>query len=153
MGSTPGSGRSPGGRQKMTTHSIILAWKTPWTEEAGGLQSKASQRAGHDWVTEHISTHLPPKTCGCSSKRSWLAQTSRHKWRTILRVSQLFRNHSCAWVSTKQVISKYIYLLPGVSKSRTKSLKLLCKDIFCYLLGLLIRGYVASWSGPFKTMF
>ena len=34
--------------KKMATHSCILAWKNPWTEEPGGLQSKGSQRAGHD---------------------------------------------------------------------------------------------------------
>ena len=32
----------------MATHSSILTWKIPWTEEAGGLQSMESQRAGHD---------------------------------------------------------------------------------------------------------
>ena len=30
--------------KKMATHSSILAWKTPWTEEPGGLQSMGSQR-------------------------------------------------------------------------------------------------------------
>ena len=35
----------------MATHSSILAWKIPWAEEPGGLQSIESQRAGHDWVT------------------------------------------------------------------------------------------------------
>ena len=34
--------------KKMTTHSSILAWKIPWAEEPGGLQSMDSQRAGHD---------------------------------------------------------------------------------------------------------
>ena len=33
---------------KMTTHSRILAWKIPWTEEPGRLQFMGSQRAGHD---------------------------------------------------------------------------------------------------------
>ena len=32
----------------MATHSIILAWRIPWTEEPGGLQSVGSQRVGHD---------------------------------------------------------------------------------------------------------
>ena len=32
----------------MATHSSILAWGIPWTEELGGLQSNASQRVGHD---------------------------------------------------------------------------------------------------------
>ena len=35
----------------MVTHSSILAWRTPWTEEPGGLQSMGLQRAGHDWAT------------------------------------------------------------------------------------------------------
>ena len=30
------------------THSSILAWRIPWTEEPGGLQSMVSQRVGHD---------------------------------------------------------------------------------------------------------
>ena len=34
--------------QEMATHSHILAWKIPWTEEPGGLQSIGSQRVGHD---------------------------------------------------------------------------------------------------------
>ena len=42
----PGSGRFPGG--SMATHSSILAWRIPWTEEPGGLQSMGSQRVGHD---------------------------------------------------------------------------------------------------------
>ena len=32
----------------MATHSNILAWKIPWMEEPGGLQSMGSQRVGHD---------------------------------------------------------------------------------------------------------
>ena len=37
--------------KEMSTHSSILAWRIPWTEELGGLQSMGSQRVGHDWVT------------------------------------------------------------------------------------------------------
>ena len=35
----------------MATHSSTLAWKVPWTEEPGGLQSMGSRRVGHDWAT------------------------------------------------------------------------------------------------------
>ena len=35
--------------EEMATHSSILAWETPWTEEPGGLQSRGSQRVGHSW--------------------------------------------------------------------------------------------------------
>ena len=33
--------------KEMATHSSILVWRIPWTEEHGGLQSMASQRVGH----------------------------------------------------------------------------------------------------------
>ena len=35
----------------MAPHSSTLAWKIPWTEEPGGLQSMGSLRVGHDWAT------------------------------------------------------------------------------------------------------
>ena len=43
--------------KEMATHSSILAWEIPWTEEPGGLQSMVSQRVGQDWATEHSLTH------------------------------------------------------------------------------------------------
>ena len=39
----------------MATHSSILAWRIPCTEEPGGLQSMGSKRVDMDWVTEHIT--------------------------------------------------------------------------------------------------
>ena len=48
-GSIPGLGRSPGDGNGY--HSSILAWRIPWTEEPGRLQSMRSQRVGHDWET------------------------------------------------------------------------------------------------------
>ena len=37
--------------KEMATHSSTLAWKIPWTEEPGRLQSMGSRRVGHDWAT------------------------------------------------------------------------------------------------------
>ena len=34
--------------EELATHSSILTWKIPWTEEPGGLQSMESQKIGHD---------------------------------------------------------------------------------------------------------
>ena len=34
--------------KEMASHSSVLAWRIPWTEEPGGLQSMGSQRLGHD---------------------------------------------------------------------------------------------------------
>ena len=41
-------GREDALEEDMATHPSILAWRIPWTEEAGGLQSMGSQRVGHD---------------------------------------------------------------------------------------------------------
>ena len=57
-GSIPGLGRSSG--EGNGNYSNILAWRILWIEETGGLQSKGSQRVGHDWATNNniiISTN------------------------------------------------------------------------------------------------
>ena len=51
LGLIPGLGRSL--EEGVATHSSILAWRIPWTEEPGGLQSMGSQRVKHDFVTEN----------------------------------------------------------------------------------------------------
>ena len=50
LSSTPGWGNSL--EKEMATHSSILAWESPWTEEPGGLQSVGSQRAGQNLATK-----------------------------------------------------------------------------------------------------
>ena len=42
----------------MATHSSILAWRIPWTEEPGGLQSMELQRVGHDLATDDRALKL-----------------------------------------------------------------------------------------------
>jgi len=46
--------------KEMATHSSILAWRIPWMEESGGLQSTGSQRVGHDFTfTFSVLTTFP----------------------------------------------------------------------------------------------
>ena len=42
----------------MATYSSILAWRIPWTDEPGRLQSMESQRVRHDGVTKHSTAHI-----------------------------------------------------------------------------------------------
>ena len=49
LGSIPGPGNPL--EKEMATHSSILAWRIPWIEEPGRLQSAGSQRVGNDWAT------------------------------------------------------------------------------------------------------
>ena len=44
--------------KEMATHSSILAWEIPLTEEPGGLQSMGSQRVRHDWATNHTYINI-----------------------------------------------------------------------------------------------
>ena len=43
--------------QEMATHSSILAWRIPWTEEPGGLQSLGMQRVRHDGAINIMATN------------------------------------------------------------------------------------------------
>ena len=50
----------------MATHSSTLAWRIPWKEEPGGLQTMESQRVGHDWATS-LTHSLPDSSVGKES--------------------------------------------------------------------------------------
>ena len=62
-----GAGQEDPLEKEMATHSNTLAWKIPWTEKPGRLQSMGSQRVGQDWRTslhfilyyKQIDFHLP----------------------------------------------------------------------------------------------
>ena len=68
--------------QGMATQTRNLAWRIPWTEEPGGLQSMGSQRAGHDWVTNILIT--------INSLTSFLSLASWTMYRNIF----LYFSHS-----------------------------------------------------------
>ena len=66
--------------EEMETHSSILAWKSPWTEETGGLlQSMGSQRLRHDWACvracarahTHTHTHTVMKRMSIYPRSPW----------------------------------------------------------------------------------
>ena len=59
LGLIPGLGRSLG--EEMATHSSILAWRIPWTEEPGGLQSMGSQRVRPRLIDFHLQGKIDRK--------------------------------------------------------------------------------------------
>ena len=64
------------------THSSILAWRIPWIEEAGRLQSMESQRVGHDWVTStchHWAMRKVPRS-PFSSRAPWYMRVQMGGW-------------------------------------------------------------------------
>ena len=62
----PSLGQEDPLEKEMITHSNILTWKIPWTEEPAGLQSKRSQRVGHDRATKHTHPVSVNSFCCCS---------------------------------------------------------------------------------------
>ena len=65
--------------EEMVTHSSNLAWKIPWTEESGGLQSMGSQRIGHTWAhTAHSQSRDVGKQLQVAGKdKMWLVKSRK----------------------------------------------------------------------------
>ena len=61
----PSLGQEDPLEEGMATHSSILAWRIPWTEEPGGLQNMWSQRVKHDWIDlaqdKNTAKLMPPR--------------------------------------------------------------------------------------------
>ena len=65
------------GHHLMATHSSTLAWRIPWREEPGRLQSMGSQRVGHDWVTSLVLSLMFWRVhYTCVDKALWTGVTS-----------------------------------------------------------------------------
>ena len=77
--------------KRTATHSRFLAWRVPWTEEPGRLQSMGSQRVRQDWATNAFTVHRTPEVCplkklnqgipnrGIRMSRGWAWKTERVK--------------------------------------------------------------------------
>ena len=70
-------------KKLMAAHSNILAWRVPWTEESVGLQSRGSQRVGHNWDSKTFKV-IAPQTLSASSLQlkllDWFVETLRDLW-------------------------------------------------------------------------
>ena len=78
----------------MTIHSSLLAWRLPWAEEPGGLQSMESQRVGNDCVTNIIhyideDTDWRGKATGSVSYREQVFKSAFTAKQSELRASSL----------------------------------------------------------------
>ena len=91
----------------MAPHSSTLAWKIPWTEEPGGLQSMGSQRVRHDWAT---SFHFSLSCFGEGNGNSLLCSCLENPrdrgawWPAIYRVAQ--SRTRLKWLSSSSSMSE-----------------------------------------------
>ena len=79
----------------MATHSSILDWRIPWTEEPGRLQSMGLQRVGHDWaINTHTHTHIHSVPVADKHMKMWGSTVGqpRHppewlQWKCLITLS------------------------------------------------------------------
>ena len=105
----------------MAPHSSPLAWKIPWVEEPGRLQSMGSRRVGHDWVTSrslftfmHWRRKWQPTQCSCLENPRdggawWAAVSGVAQSRTQLK---LLSNSSSYANRASQIVQWYRICLP-----------------------------------------
>ena len=109
----------------MAPHSSTLAWKIPWMEEPGGLQSMGSQRVGHDWATSLSLSCIGerngnPRQCSCLESprdgRAWwvaiygVAQSqTRLKWLSSSIHTQMYHINFVGWVYFLYVLKEKKY--------------------------------------------
>ena len=135
----------------MATHSSILAWRIPWTEEPGVPQFIGSQRVGHDWgdlacthACKGISYTLGPFLCHL--EQLCCGRFAGHQPR------------QCFWFSWLDIlfwVSEVLSLPMGVTENCLQSLLDLCQACFAQHREGCSRtpgGFLlSSWIAPLKT--
>ena len=114
----------------MATHSSILAWRIPWTEDPGGLQPMESQRVGHDW-TQH--THLY-----CISGYICLSLSELSPWGKYLCDPSMFQKWLDVLLSHGLIIFHYIHIYTYAAWL-LQSCPTLCdpRDCCCYVASVV----------------
>ena len=118
--------------EEMATHSSILAWRIPWTEEPDRLQSMGSHRVGHDWVT---NTHTQI-TILCESKIILSAFIGKRVlWKTNTQSTQAYKVCNTHWMSTSDTEEK------AVEKWK-------CNAKLCFVLSRFscVRLFATPWT-------
>ena len=101
--------------KEMAPHSSIFAWKIPWTEKPGGLQSMGSQRVGHDFTFTFMH-NIQAKV------HAALEFFTLSRWRTSRKIN----------LHNKQNFKKYIYLyiLPREKDHHSEGIYIKSKGFF-----------------------
>ena len=135
-GSIPGSGRSPNPwirkipwrRAWQPTHSSILAWRIPRTEEFGRLQSTGLQRIGHDRATEHVCIH------------KITLQMVLDLWWSNLWFFSLYDGVKMINTQQKLYVKLWMLIFSQVSNTPYDTL------LWCWVLAESWRSHSAMWS-------
>ena len=94
-------GREDPLEEGMATHSSILAWRTPWTEEPGQLQSIRSQRVRDNWVSMHTHTHTKVSVPTGNRCGKWIRGTHVCCWACFILSCW------CEWTATSLFLQPF----------------------------------------------
>ena len=99
----------------MAPHSSTRAWKIPWTEEPGGLQSMGSLRVGHDWVTSLSLSRIGEEMATHSSVLAWrIPGTGEPRWLPSMGSHRV--GHDWSDLATAAAVPKDWGTLCGIKK-------------------------------------
>ena len=107
----------------MTAHSRILAWRIPWAEEPGGLQSMGSQRVGNDWahtykIPAYWADFLKKFRVNLKNQKQW--DSSLNTFRIAQRNTVLFSCEICCKRSIP--LEQFVLIIPFICKVCSHSL-------------------------------
>ena len=124
--------------KETATHSSILTWKIPWTEEPRRLQSTGSQRVGHDWATSLFFLMMGNQCKRC--RNSIIRQKRSMEWTNHV-VNQLIYS----WISESWF--SYDYLQKSTEKLLNHvNLKNYQKDLVTIVLNFIIYSITSKNS-------
>ena len=89
--------------EEMATHSSILAWKIPWTEEPGGLQSMGLQRVRHNLATEHSRLQVTQHKHTSSNHNKFYSSLL-----TLVQSLSCLRLFSTPWTTAREASLSFI---------------------------------------------
>ena len=126
----------------LAVHSSIFAWRIPWTEEPGRLQSVGSQRVGHDWATDSTTTTYFPEKF--TYIKLWVISTKPWAFQVVLVVKNPPAKAGDTWDT---------YWIPGSGRSpeieNGNPLQYSClensKDRRAWLQSTGLRGVGYDW--------
>ena len=119
-------------KESVATHSSIVAWRIPWTEETGGLQSLRLQRVGHNWATaQHITIILNMFICllaiSVCSLENCLCRSSAHF------LTELFGLFAIEFYELSLCFGNYAFVGSIICKYSLS----VCWLSFCFVYGFL----------------
>ena len=97
--------------KEMATHSSILAWRIPWTEEPGRLQSMELQRVGHDWATNTFIPFSRKSSAGVLCRvhhvkypAGWITSWNQDCWEKYQQpqICRWYHSNGRKWRGTKE---------------------------------------------------